>query len=83
MKIVFSEHAKNQILERNILEGEIISTITNPDKIIKQTQGKFQVVKLIKKTGKKYLIVIIYHQANSTKKVITAFLTTKINKYLK
>jgi hypothetical protein len=52
MKIVFSEHAKNQVLERNISKKEIISTIENPNKIIKQTQNKFQAVRLIKKNDK-------------------------------
>ena len=83
MKIVFSEHARNQMLERNISKEEIISTITNPEKIIKQAQKKFQTIKLIKKNDEKYLIMVIYRQTNSAKKVITAFLTTKFKKYLK
>ena len=80
---MFSEHARNQMLERNISKEEIISTIANPEKIIKQTPKKFQAVKLIKRNGKKYLTVVIYRQTNSAKKVITAFLTTKFKKYLK
>lgn len=69
--------------ERNILEKEIILTLLRPDKIIAQSSGKFQAVKSIKKDGKKYLIVAVYRQTlNSTKKVITAFLTSKIKKYL-
>jgi len=83
MKIVFSEHARNQMLERNISKEEIISTIANPEKIIKQAQKKFQTIKLIKKNDEKYLIMVIYRQTNSAKKVITAFLTTKFKKYLK
>jgi len=83
MKIVFSEHARNQMLERNISKEEIISTIANPEKIIKQAQKKFRAVKLIKKNDEKYLIMVIYRQTNSAKKVITAFLTTKFKKYLK
>ena len=80
---MFSEHARNQMLERNISKEEIISTITNPDKIIKQASKKFRAVKLIKKNDEKYLIMVIYRQTNSAKKVITAFLTTKFKKYLK
>lgn len=83
MKIVFSEHARNQMLERNISKEEIISTIANPEKIIKQASKKFQTIKLIKKNDEKYLIMVIYRQTNSAKKVITAFLTTKFKKYLK
>jgi len=80
---LFSEHARNQMLERNISKEEIISTIANPEKIIKQAQKKFQTIKLIKKNDEKYLIMVIYRQTNSAKKVITAFLTTKFKKYLK
>lgn len=80
---MFSEHARNQMLERNISKEEIISTIANPEKIIKQAQKKFQTIKLIKKNDEKYLIMVIYRQTNSAKKVITAFLTTKFKKYLK
>ena len=83
MKIVFSEHARNQMTERNIVNDEIASALSKPDKVIKQTQNKFQAVKIVKKNGKKYLIVVIYRQINSAKNVITAFLTTKIKKYLK
>jgi hypothetical protein len=83
MRIAFSEHAKHQMLERNLLETEIISTILKPDKIIPQSYGKFQAVKLVKKNGKRYLMVVIYRKTNSSLKVITAFLTSKIKKYLK
>ena len=82
MKIVFSKHSRNQMVERNISEDKIISALSSPDKTIAQSQGKFQAVKLTKKNGKKYLIVAVYRRINSTKRVITAFLTTKIKKYL-
>jgi len=83
MEIVFSEHAKHQMLERNLSKSEIISTVLKPNKIIPQSHGKFQAVKLVKKNGKQYLMVVIYRKTNSSLKVITAFLTSKIKKYLK
>jgi hypothetical protein len=83
MQIILSEHVKYQMLERNLLESEITSTILKPDKTISQSHGKFQAVKLIKKNRKQYLMVVIYRQTNSSLKVITAFLTSKIKKYFK
>ena len=83
MKIIFSRHARDQMIERNLTENEIISTLSEPDKIILQAERKFKAVKLINKEGKKYLMVIIYRKTNSILRVITAFLTTKIKKYLK
>lgn len=81
-KIIFSKHACYQMVERNILETDIITTINCPDKIISESENKFRAVKLIRKNNKKFLLVIIYRKINSGKKVITAFLTTKIKKYL-
>lgn len=69
--------------ERKISEKEIISTLSEPDKIILQSNQKFQAVKLTKRGNKKYLLVVIYSKTGLTKKVITAFLTAKIKKYLK
>jgi hypothetical protein len=42
MKIIFSEHAKFQMAERNLSEAEIISTILKPNKVILQSPGKFR-----------------------------------------
>lgn len=82
-KIIFSKHAIFQIKERNLSKTEIFSAVSKPDKILPQSQEKFQAIKLIKRNSRKYLIIAIYRQKNSHKKVITAFLTTKIKKYLK
>jgi len=82
MQIIFSNHAKNQMVERDLSEDEIISTILRPDKIVPQSKGKFKAVKLIKKENKKYLMVVIFCKVNSIKKVVTVFLTSKIKKYL-
>ena len=83
MKIIFSKHAENQIRERNLSKSQIISTILKSDKTLAQENQKFRAVKLIKKVKKEYLMVVIYRKTNSSIKVITAFLTTKIKKYLK
>lgn len=82
-KIIFSRHAILQLKERNLSKAEIISVLINPDKIIPQPPQKFRAVKSIKRGDKSYLLIVIYRQTNSIKKVITAFLTTKIKKYLK
>jgi len=82
LKIIFSEHARYQMVERNISESEIIFAVQYPDKMISQLDEKFQVIKLIKKNNKKFALVVIYRETNSAKKVITAFLTTKVKKYL-
>lgn len=81
-EIFFTNHALYQMKERGISKSEIVLTVSNPDKTITQPQEKFQAIKLIKRNNKKYLLVVIYRKSNSFKKIITSFLTTKINKYL-
>ncbi len=83
LKIIFSKHALYQIAERSLSKNEIISTISKPDKIIPQNNHKFKAVRRLKKNNKQYLLVVIYRKINSISKVITAFLTSKVNKYLK
>ena len=81
-KIIFSEHALYQIKERGLLKSEILLTISKPDKIISQYPDKFQAVRTINKGNRSYLLIVIYLELGSYKKVITAFLTSKIDKYL-
>ena len=51
MKIIFTEHARNQITERNISKNEIISTLSKPDKIIPQSNQKLRAIRAIKRWG--------------------------------
>lgn len=81
-QIIFSKHALYQIKGRGLLKAEITETIYNPDKFISQSFGKYQAIKMVIRGRKKYLIIVVYRQDNHSKKVITAFLTSKFNKYL-
>ncbi|MFH1192423.1 MAG: hypothetical protein V1655_03015 [bacterium] len=63
-------------------KGCTISTDTNyPDKIIFQLE-RIKAVKIFKRKNKKYLCVVIYEKMNGVKRIITAFITSKINKYI-
>ncbi|TRZ77168.1 DUF4258 domain-containing protein [bacterium] len=82
IKIIFSEHAKNQLKERNIAEIRVIEAITFPDKIVKQVNQRMQAVKIYTIQSKKYLLIVVFEQTNTVKTIITAFITSKIRKYL-
>ena len=82
LQIIFSDHAIFQIQIRNIPKELVVETVNFPDKIILQTDGRFKVIKLYKNRGKKYLSVVIYQKIKMDKKIITVFITSKINKYL-
>ena len=81
-QIIFSRHAIYQIKERKIDETEILLAITKPDKTIRCPENKLQAIKKIKRNNKIFLLIVIYKPINSSVKIITAFLTSKINKYL-
>ncbi len=82
MRIVFSDHARAQMDERNIREEAILRVMENPDKITRQSGSRFAVQKLIRKNGRKYLLIVAYDEIEDTREVVTSFLTTKFKKYL-
>lgn len=82
-KIIFSRHAIYQIKERNIDEEQIFLAVFKPDKLIYCPDGKIQFLKRIRRSGKTYLLIVVCKKINSSIKIITAFITSKINKYLK
>ena len=81
-EIVFSRHALRQMQEKNIAPAEIIDALHFPDKIRQQTSLKLRAVKTIKRNKKRYLLIAIYRQNRARKIIITAFLTSKVKKYL-
>ena len=82
MKITFSDHAREQMRERNITEAMILRTVINPDKVTKQSRGRSAAHKLMGENGKKYLLIAVYDESGSTREIVTAFFTTKFKKYL-
>lgn len=80
--IIFTDHALNQLRERNIAKDSVINTLDNPDKIFLQTNFRKRAVKLFKRHRKKYAMVVVYEEVDNNKKAITVFLTSKIKKYL-
>ena len=79
-QIEFSDHALNQMRERDISREFIKETINHPDKIISQSQ-RTKALKFFANKDKEYLYVVIYENTAGISKVITAFITSKIKKY--
>ncbi len=78
----FSDHAEYQLRERSISKILVRDALELPDRTIRQNDGRFRTVKLLAKRDKKYALVVIYEETGDTKRVITAFLSSKIKKYL-
>jgi hypothetical protein len=62
---------------RGITKEEIVDTINNPEKEINDTFGN----KIAHKVKKKYLLRVFYYKRENSKIIITAYKTSKIDKY--
>lgn len=82
MRIIFSDHARVQMNERNIHEEAILRVMENPDRVVMQSGNRFAAQKLIRKDGKRYLLIVAYDEIGNMREVVTSFLTTKFRKYL-
>ena len=82
MKVLFTEHAKFQLAERGIDPKEVIETLQFPDQIILSKRGRKIVHKVYKKNDKKWLLRVIFEEKANVKVIVTAYWTTKIEKYL-
>lgn len=81
-EIIFSQHALYQMKERNIARQTVIDALNSPNCAIAQTNQRKQAIKFFLKNQKKYLIIAVYEENLKSKTIITAFITSKIKKYL-
>ena len=77
MLIKFTKHALERMRARGITKEEIINAITNPDKEINDSYGNI----IAHKIKKKYFLRVFYRIEEDSKVVITAYKTSKIDKY--
>ncbi len=82
MKIVFTEYTRRQLEERALPEREIRKTLQNPEKTMRQPDGRYRAVHRINRVSRRYVLVVVYEKQQTDARVVTAFLTSKINKYL-
>ena len=80
--LVFSDHARAQLKERQLSEDMIVDAVENPDKIVAQNANRYRIIKIIYKNGKQFLLIVVYDHISERIEVVTAFLTTKFKKYL-
>ncbi len=82
MEISFSNHALRQLQERKISKAEVRRTTDKPEKVIQQSPGRYYAIRSIRKGAKPYLLIVVYDEIYSRKEIVTAFVTSKIKKYL-
>jgi len=77
MSIKFTKHALQRIKKRNISKDEILDTIKNHELLKKDLYGNFVAQKIIKKQ----LLRVFYFSEGDAKIIITAYKTSKAEKY--
>jgi hypothetical protein len=77
MLIKFTKHALERMKIRGITKEEVIDAITNPEKESADSQGNL----IAHKVKKKHLLGVFYNSEGESKIVVTAYKTSKIDKY--
>lgn len=81
MQVKFESHAESQIKERLLDKKQIEETLLNPDNVVDATKSRKVAQKLFKIGRFKFLLRVIYIIENSDFIVISAYRTTRIEKY--
>lgn len=81
MKLRFSDHALSQLKLRNLSTQLIRSVLKSPDTTQHQTNNRRRALKRHEIDGRVYLLVVIYDQLPNEQVVVTAFRTSKLEKY--
>jgi len=81
VKIKFESHAENQIKERLLDKKQIEEALLNPDDLLDAKKSRKIAQKLFKIGRFKFLLRVIYVIENPDFVVISAYRTTRIEKY--
>ena len=84
MRIQFSDHALERMRSRNLTNDQIKEAIKNPDEQFHNQMGMV-VHKILKhdESHDKFLLRVFYKDEEDTILIISAYKTTKIEKYWK
>jgi len=82
MEIKFSRHAELEMARRKIPRTFVESALENPQQIVSETTGRKTYQSILDfDGGKKYLLRIIVDDSVVPAVVVTAYKTSKIDKY--
>ncbi len=81
MNFVYSKHSIEQIKLRELDQGIIERVLKNPDQIIKHDVNSSFFQKLVIEGNKQYLYRVLVNTQKQPQMVITAYKTSKIEKY--
>jgi len=73
--------AMKKIAQRNIPAESIAQTLNLPDQIVEGYEGRQVAQKIYQLGGKKMLLRVIFEATGDRKVVVTAYLTTQVERY--
>jgi hypothetical protein len=82
LRISFIPHALEQMRDRRIPRQEAEKTILAPDRVTTQLNGRTRAVRRVIYRGKPYVLVVAYDRQDGMIEVVTAFRSSKVEKYL-
>lgn len=82
MKINFSDHALCQLEQRNLPRVLVEDAVISSHRIVNQSDSRFRALKQLTIKGRLYVLVVVFDQSNQTRTIVTAFVTSKVEKYL-
>ncbi len=77
MKVTFIPHALDRMKKRGITEKMVLETLKDPEKVVEGYGGR----KIAQKMLDDKLLRVIYEEKEDKLEVITAYLTSKVDKY--
>ena len=83
MDIIFSEHAREQMIRRSINQDTVLSVVTQPDQKIADMEDPAIVIyqSLIKENVHLFLLRIFVNKDKQPNVIVTLYKITKIAKY--
>ncbi len=82
MEYFLTRHAKDKLTERTISLAVLEAALEMPTEIRENGKGKWLLLKLYRRLGKKRLLKVVVSKDGSKLKVITVIETSKVKKYL-
>ena len=81
--IIISDHARYEIVHRQLSEAVIIEVVQNPQQVVKLSRGRIvcQSKYYDFVENKEMLMRVIYEEKQTSLFVVTAYRTSKIDKY--
>jgi hypothetical protein len=79
-RIVFSDHAREQLAERTLVESGAVETVMDPDDVV-VSGDRLVAQKVIYERSRAYLLRVIYEEQAETLHIISVYKTSKIAKY--